>query len=217
MTEPHSSPKPFDHLFVSQLNELFRWRRDVRRFQTRPIDESLLTELIYSCLNAPSVGNSQPWRFVVVKDQRARHAVCKNFEKSNDLAALANADDSKEHYNKLKLAGLKEAPVHLAVYCDKNPVEGKGLGRQSMPETLEYSVVLAIGQLWYSALAHGIGLGWVSILDPDEINATLDTPDNWRLIAYLCMGYPEEQHSDPELVRENWQGPTDYDTKLFYR
>mgnify|MGYP000574150900 CR=1 FL=1 len=75
MTEPHSSPKPFDHLFVSQLNELFRWRRDVRRFQTRPIDESLLTELIYSCLNAPSVGNSQPWRFVVVKDQRARHAV----------------------------------------------------------------------------------------------------------------------------------------------
>jgi 5,6-dimethylbenzimidazole synthase len=108
-------------------------------------------------------------------------------------------------YSRLKLAGLDDAPEHLAVFCDTQTETGHGLGRQTMPEMLEYSTVIAVHTLWLAARIYGLGIGWVSILDPLEVTRVLETPSNWKLIAYLCIGYPEEEHQDPELVRYDWE------------
>jgi len=105
----------------------------------------------------------------------------------------------------LKLEGLSQAPVHLAVCADEATAQGAGLGRQTMPETIRYSVVAAIQTLWLAARAEGLGVGWVSILDPAEIKRTLDLPADWSFIAYLCLGWPEEEHADPELERHGWE------------
>ena len=110
-------------------------------------------------------------------------------------------------YASLKLAGLAEAPVHLAIFVDEGTVSGEGLGRKTMPEMLHYSAVMAIHTLWLAARALGIGVGWVSILDPADVNRVLEVPASWRLIAYLCVGYPAEEHVRPELERTGWQAP----------
>ena len=124
--------------------------------------------------------------------------------------ALADYDGERaETYAGLKLAGLRDAPVHLAVFCDHATELGYGLGRRTMPEMLAYSVVGCITALWLAARARGIGLGWVSILDADAVAATLDVDDAWQLIGYLCIGYPIEEHADPELQRHGWQERVD--------
>ncbi len=195
----------FDADFVRELAELFRWRRDVRRFRSDPVGNDRIDELVALATLAPSVGHSQPWRFVSVESDARRRAVIENFERCNADALASYEDETAALYARLKLAGLREAPVHLAVFCDIETEIGRGLGRMTMPETLCYSVVAAIQNLALAARARGLGVGWVSILDPCEIATLLDVPAVWRLIAYLCIGYPQEEHLDPELERYGWQ------------
>ncbi|MFD0937437.1 5,6-dimethylbenzimidazole synthase, partial [Methylobacterium trifolii] len=111
----------------------------------------------------------------------------------------------RARYRDLKLAGLREAPVHLAVFCDEATEAGHGLGRATMPEALRYSVVGAVQSFWLAARAFGLGVGWVSILEPEPVRTILDVPEAWRLVAYLCVGTPQEEHRDPELERHGWQ------------
>jgi 5,6-dimethylbenzimidazole synthase len=118
---------------------------------------------------------------------------------------------------RLKLAGLEEAPVHLAVFADEATEIGSGLGRQTMPETLHYSVVAAIQTLWFAARAEGLGLGWVSILEPAIVCRILEVPESWTLVAYLCIGLPVEEHLDPELDRHHWQERLDVGRVIFKR
>lgn len=198
-------PPEFDAGFCRRLEELYRWRRDVRRFRSDPLDATLLDRLLALAALAPSVGNSQPWRFVKVDDPGRRAAVRCNFEAANQAALAAYQGERAALYARLKLAGLDAAPVHLAVFGDEATPHGCGLGRATMPETLAYSVVGAVHALWLAARAHGVGIGWVSILDADDVRRRLDVPSTWRLIAYLCVGYPEEEHLDPELERHGWQ------------
>ena len=195
----------FDAAFREQLRALFRWRRDVRRFRTDPLPESTVESLIAAACLAPSVGNSQPWRFVIVEDADRRDAVRRTFLGCNRTALDAYDGERAQAYAKLKLAGLEEAPVHLAVFVERDPALGHGLGRRTMPETLEYSAVIAVHAFWLAARAEGIGVGWVSILDPEEIRSCLEMPPDTSLVAYLCVGYPEEEHLDPELERNRWQ------------
>ncbi|WP_310348874.1 5,6-dimethylbenzimidazole synthase [Methylobacterium sp. BE186] len=197
----------FDASFRETLAELFAWRRDVRRFRPEPIAEADLRACLDLAHRSPSVGNSQPWRFVRVSDAARRAAVVASFERCNSAAASAYADERAALYRTLKLAGLREAPVHLAVFCDEATGTGHGLGRATMPEMLRYSVVGAVQGFWLAARSFGIGVGWVSILDPDCVSRSLDVPTSWHLVAYLCVGYPVEEHLDPELVRHGWQGP----------
>jgi 5,6-dimethylbenzimidazole synthase len=199
------APPDFDARFRNRLTELFLWRRDVRRFRTEPVAPQVLDQLIRLASLAPSVGNSQPWRFVKVDDGNRRAAVRRNFEACNRAALASYSGDRASLYARLKLAGLERAPVHLAVFADTTTALGAGLGRQTMPETLQFSVVCAVHSLWLAARAHGIGLGWVSILDPDEVARIVDVPRTWSLVAYLCLGYPDEEHLDPELARAGWQ------------
>ncbi len=196
--------------FRMQLDSLLIWRRDVRRFDNRPIDAKIIQELLDSACLAPSVGNAQPWRFVSVQSEAVRLSITTHVDAENRKAANAYADQQiQSEYQKLKLHGLREAPVHLAVFCDDDAADGRGLGRQTMPETMAYSVVMAVHNLWLTARARDIGLGWVSILEPNKVSAMLDVPDDWRFIAYLCIGYPAQESDEPELVKLGWQDRID--------
>ena len=147
-----------------------RWRRDVRRFRPDPIDPRLIETLLALASHAPSVGLSQPWRFVLVETSARRAAVRENFSKANETALNGYAGERQARYARLKLEGLSQAPVHLAVCADEATGQGHGLGRQTMPETIRYSVVAAIQTLWLAARAEGLGVGWVSILDPEAVS-----------------------------------------------
>ncbi|MBD8907409.1 5,6-dimethylbenzimidazole synthase [Methylorubrum zatmanii] len=199
------SPPAFDDAFRAQLATLLAWRRDVRRFRADPVDEATLRTCLDLAALAPSVGNSQPWRFVRVADVGRRAKVIESFERCNAAACESYSNERRNLYARLKLAGLREAPVHLAVFCDSGTQAGHGLGRATMPEMLRYSVAACIHAFWLAARAHGLGVGWVSILEPGIVARALDVPESWDLVAYLCVGLPVEEHADPELVRHGWQ------------
>lgn len=200
-----SGPPDFDDAFRDRFRALLAWRRDVRRFRPDPVDEATLDGLLDLACLAPSVGNSQPWRFVRVDDPVRRARVRANFERANADALAAQTAAGRPHYARLKLAGLAVAPVQLAVFCETATDQGHGLGRATMPETLAYSAVTAVHTLWLAARTHGLGVGWVSILDPAPMAVDLEVPAEWRFIAYLCLGHPVEEHDDPELERAGWQ------------
>jgi 5,6-dimethylbenzimidazole synthase len=218
MTEtPNPSPRQFDREFRESFRDLILWRRDVRRFRRDPIDPALIDSLLELASHAPSVGHCQPWRFVLVESSERRQLVKASFARAN-AEALKNYDgDQRTQYARLKLEGLEDAPVHLAVFADETTPTGSGLGRGTMPETLRYSVVAAVQTLWLAARAEGLGIGWVSILEPDTIRAALDVSDSWTLVAYLCIGRPVEEHLDPELDRYRWQQRLDVSKMILKR
>jgi 5,6-dimethylbenzimidazole synthase len=198
-------PPVFDAAFRARLHELFAWRRDVRHFRSDPLPAGAIDRLIETACLAPSVGLSQPWRFVLVDDPGRRAAIRADFAECNAAALAAQAPERAARYARLKLAGLDDAPCQLAVFADPDPAQGHGLGRVTMPEMVEYSAVAALHTLWLAARAEGIGLGWVSILDPAAVRAILDVPAAWRLIGYLCLGYPAAEDDVPRLEREGWE------------
>lgn len=197
---------PFDDAFRNDLHTLLRWRRDVRRFRREPLPEGMLDRLIATACLAPSVGLSQPWRFITVDDPGRRAALRDLFARCNAEAAADYAGDRADRYAALKLAGLDDAPAQVAVFSDRDTPSGHGLGRRTMPEMADYSVVTAIHTLWLAARAEGVGLGWVSILDPGAMAGILDVPRHWRFIGHLCIGYPEAASDTPELERAAWEG-----------
>ncbi len=138
----------------------------------------------------------------------ARRAVQDSFRSCNARALATYSGERARVYAELKLEGLQQAPVEFAVFCDRATDQGHSLGRTTMPETLDYSVVASVMTFWLAARAFGLGVGWVSILDPDGVRQSLDVPSDWRLIAYLCVGWPLEEHVDPELERFGWQSRT---------
>jgi 5,6-dimethylbenzimidazole synthase len=203
--------------FREALAALFAWRRDVRRFRPDPVDPDLVERLIAQCGLAPSVGLSEPWRFVLVESATARCAALENFEAANAEALAGYSGDQARLYAGLKLSGMRDAPVQIAVFCDEETPQGAGLGARTMPEMRRYSVVCAVMQLWLSARAEGLGAGWVSILDPDRLGSDLNVPEDWRLIAYLCLGWPEEEHVDAELERAGWADRLGTDNRVLTR
>jgi 5,6-dimethylbenzimidazole synthase len=198
-------PTDFDDAFRARLRDLLVWRRDVRRFRRDPLPAGTLERLIHLACLAPSVGLSQPWRFAVVDDPVRRAAVRDNFERCNADALAAQSSERAAAYARLKLAGLDDAPCHLAVFADRSTAQGHGLGRQTMPEMIEYSAVTAVHTIWLAARAEGIGVGWVSILEPVSVAAILDVPSHWKFIAYLCLGFPQAEDDVPDLERKGWE------------
>ena len=201
---PANGAPDFDEAFRRQLDNLIVWRRDVRRFRSDPLPPETVERLLATACLAPSVGLSEPWRFVLVENPALRRSVRDNFLRSNAAAATDYKDERAARYARLKLAGLDEAPVHLAVFADRSTLQGYGLGRRTMPEAADYSVVTAIHTLWLTARAEGIGMGWVSILDPAPLGALLDVPAHWRFIGYFCLGIPAEADDVPSLERQGW-------------
>jgi 5,6-dimethylbenzimidazole synthase len=195
---------PFDEAFRLRLRDLLIWRRDVRRFRVDPLPAGTLERLFEVACLAPSVGLSQPWRFIVVSDPGRREVVRDTFKACNADAARSYTGEMASKYAALKLAGLEEAPCQFAVFADRATPVGHGLGRRTMPEMAEYSAVAAVSMMWLAARAEGIGMGWVSILDPARMNEILDVPNSWRFIGYFCLGYPQAESDRPELERAGW-------------
>jgi len=200
----HRAPE-FDAEFRERLRDLLKWRRDVRRFKRTKLPEGAIERLISIACLSPSVGLSEPWRFVLVEDAGRRAAIRQCFEECNAQALKMQSPDRAALYARLKLAGLDDAPCQLAVFADRSTAQGGGLGRLTMPETLDYSVVMAVHTLWLTARAEGLGMGWVSILDPARVAAILDVPQHWIFIGYLCVGYPVQEDDTPALEREGWE------------
>lgn len=205
LAPPASSPPSFEGAFQADLDTLLTWRRDVRRFRTDPVPESVVEALLARAHLAPSVGNSQPWRFVRVRSPERIEAVAADFTACNARARAAQPAERQAAYAALKVEGLREAPVQMAVFCDDTTTQGHGLGQATMPETRAYSVVLAIHTLWLAARAQGLGVGWVSILSPEVVTRSLEVPSGWRFIAWLCIGWPEQALGIPELETAGWQ------------
>lgn len=206
----------FDETFRETLDTLLLWRRDVRRFATTPLEPGVVEHLIERACLAPSVGYSQPWRFVLAESSQVRSAIRASFLSCNREALAEYAGERARRYAELKLAGLDDAPVQLAVFADTGTESGHGLGQRTMPGMLQYSVVTAVHTLWLVARAWGIGVGWVSIVDPVAVRASLDVPVSWDLVAYLCIGYPEAESQTPELSRAGWQS-ADPESRLVHR
>ncbi len=195
----------FSDDFRTQFDLLLRLRRDVRRFRTDPVDEAVLMRCLDAFRLAPSVGLSEPWRVIRVDSPSARAAAMENFRVSNEQALAGYSGDKAQLYSRLKLTGMQEAPVQPAIFCDDSTDKGMGLGARTMPEMRRYSVVTAITLFWLRLRSEGLGMGWVSILNPEQVGRDLKVPDSWRLIGYFCIGSPEDVSKTPELERAGWE------------
>lgn len=187
---------------LKTLTNIITSRRDVRgnNFTNKKISNKKLNIILNSALNAPSVGYSQPWQFIIVNDEK-RDLVYKHFKKSFDKSKKKFLD--KPVYSSLKLEGIKESNINIAVYYKKS--KNDILGQTYMKRTGEYSVVCAILNMWLTARVLNIGMGWVSILKPKKINKIFDMNKNeFKFIAYLCFGYTKEFYSEPELKKLKW-------------
>ncbi len=207
----------FDADFRARFNDLLRWRRDVRHFRTDAVPPADMLDLLEAACLSPSVGNAQPWRFVRVESPAIRAQLARDVDAASAAAGARYDAERRDRYTALKLHGLREAPEIMAVFSDEHPQAGHGLGIATMPEMLRYSTVTAINSLWLAARAKGIGMGWVSIVDPAAVARLLDVPGDWVLIALLCIGYPLEESDVPELERRGWQDREAWADKLFTR
>ncbi len=212
-----ASPPDFSDDFVEELHTLFRWRRDVRTFRRDALPDGTFERLVRIARLAPSVGFSQPWRFVCVDEASRRAMVKASFEACNADALGGQAPERQALYARLKLAGLDDAPIQFAVFAEPDSSRGHGLGQKTMPQTSAYSAVLAVHTLWLAARAENIGLGWVSILDPASVVSALDVPREWMFIGYFCLGYAAADDDRPALERAGWEQACDLDEILLKR
>ncbi len=187
------------------IERVLRARRDVRgnRFTDRDLSDSDLERILAAATTAPSVGYSQPWEFVIIRDPSIKNAVAKIFEFENLRAQTQFENDRALQYAKLKLEGITETPVNIAVFY--TPSDKPVLGQTSMPDMGEYSVVCAVQNMWLMARAMNIGIGWVSIINPDKVKNILNAPKQNKLIAYLCVGHVDQFLEKPELETLRWE------------
>ncbi len=191
----------------SSLKNIILHRRDIRgnRFLNKEIEPDILNELLNSAIHAPSVGFSQPWEFVLIKDLEKRDSIYQEFKKQNEKAKEIFKD--KELYKELKLEGIKESYLNIAVLYKK---PNKAILGQTVQKKMgEYSVVCAIQNMWLTARAYNIGIGWVSILRPKKIKEILDISKEYKLVGYLCVGYVENFLDIPELEIIGWDKKRD--------
>lgn len=181
-------------------------RRDIRRFSGEPISDAVVSRLLDAAHHAPSVGFSQPWDFVVVRDDETKAAISSIAERAIAAAREGYREPQKSDFGQLKLEGIADAPVNICVTCDPTRDAPHVLGRNTMQEMDVYSTCLAVQNLWLAARAEGVGVGWVSFLYPHELRDVLDIPPHIRPVAYLCVGYPEDGFpQEPVLQREGWR------------
>jgi 5,6-dimethylbenzimidazole synthase len=180
-------------------------RRDVREFRPEPVAESVLARILNAAHHAGSVGFMQPWNFIIIRSPAVKQQVYDCFQEENRRAAENYEGERRQFYRRLKLAGILEAPLNLAVTCDRRRGGPHVLGRNTIPDTDLYSTCCAIQNLWLAARAEGIGVGWVSILDSERVKQILGIPPELLLVAYLCLGYPVRFEDRPLLESVGWE------------
>lgn len=187
------------------LEEMMLHRRDVRgnNFTDKNVEDDVIEKILQAASLAPSVGFSQPWEFVIVRDEAIKNQVVDSFEQANAAAEKLFSGEKQKLYSKLKLEGIREAPINIAVFY--KPSTKPVLGQTSMAEAGEYSVVCAIQNMWLMSRVLNVGMGWVSILNADSVKNILKSPPENKLVAYLCLGYVKEFLDTPELERLKWE------------
>jgi len=197
--------KIFNAADSQKLKEIMQYRRDVRgnRFIDKEVSSQVIDQLLEAALFAPSVGYSQPWQFIIIDEQTIKQKVFNSFTDENNKAKTLFKNQKSSTYNQLKLEGILEAPINIAVFYSpsKEPV----LGQTSMADMGKYSVVCAIQNIWLMARSLNIGVGWVSIVDPEKVKTAVKAPQKSELVAYLCVGYVSEFLDEPELKTAKWQ------------
>ena len=201
---------------IETLENIILSRRDVRgnRFIDKDISKEDLEKILFAGVNAPSVGFSQPWEFVVVKDTTIRNKIKQSFFEENEKAADLFEGKKGDAYTQLKLEGISESALNIAVFY--KPKDHPVLGQTAMKEAGVFSVVCAIQNMWLMARALEVGLGWVSILDPNKVKAILNAPEDRQLIGYLCLGHVDFFYENPELEKLKWEKRKTIDEVLIY-
>lgn len=191
-------------------------RRDVRRFRSDPIPDEVLQRILQAAAHAPSVGYMQPWNFLLIRDGQIRKNIHDAFVVANNEAKEMFEDERKEAYAALKLEGIKESALNICITCDRSRFGKVILGRTHQPDMDLYSSVCAVQNLWLAARAEGIGVGWVSIIKPEDLQSVLQLPENVVPIAYLCVGYTDVFASEPELKTYGWLPEIPLDDLIYY-
>ncbi len=208
-----------DHAFSeSEREAVYRAifeRRDCRRFLPDPLPDSVVSRLLVAAHHAPSVGFMQPWNFILIRSAEVRSRIKAAFERANQSAAELFDGDKGTLYRDLKLEGILDSPLNLCVTCDRSRQGPVVLGRTIQPEMDLYSTVCAVQNLWLAARAEGVGVGWVSIIDPADLRLILGIPDTIVPIAYLCLGRVPEFPDTPELQRLGWLSRIDLEPLVF--
>ncbi|WP_406854003.1 5,6-dimethylbenzimidazole synthase [Alsobacter sp. KACC 23698] len=190
-------------------------RRDVRgEFLPDAVPEDVLQRILRAAHHAPSVGFMQPWDFIIVQSRATKARLHEAFRVANDEAAAQFEPDRAAAYRRLKLEGIRDAPVGVCVTCDRNRAGAVVLGRTHQPDMDIYSTVCAVQNLWLAARAEGVGVGWVSIIRPEDLRDVLGIPREIVPIAYLCLGYASAFHEKPELEKRGWATRADLDQRL---
>tara|TARA_B100000470_G_scaffold203344_1_gene176738 strand:- start:387 stop:1097 length:711 start_codon:yes stop_codon:yes gene_type:complete len=180
-------------------------RRDVRsHFTSKPIKDDILSKILHAAHHAPSVGFSQPWNFILIKDVNTKKKIKESFEEEKNRSSQLVEEPKRSKYLSFKLEGILESPVNLCVTYDPTKFGPFVIGRSSIPEAGLYSVCCAIQNLWLSARTEGIGLGWVSILSNEILKEVLDLPEHVIPVAYLCLGHVDEFADKPDLQTAGW-------------
>ncbi len=219
MTERDDSsiPVEFTEAERKALYKAIYLRRDVREhFLPRAIPDAVLRRLLDAAHHAGSVGFMQPWSFVVIRSEEVKKGVKELFQQANQEAAKVFEGERRELYSRLKLEGILESPVNLCVTCDPTRNGPHVLGRHTIRETDVYSTCCAIQNLWLAARVEGIGMGWVSILDPVLLREALNIPQQIVPVAYLCLGYVREFLRQPQLESVGWLPRAPLDELIFY-
>lgn len=208
-----------EHFATQECDTLYRViraRRDIRHFTSDPIPPEVLKRILAAAHHAPSVGFMQPWNFILITSRTVRQQIRELFDKANahELAKLVH-DQRQTLYRTLKLEGILEAPLNIAVTCDRRRDQPFVLGRAPMPEADLFSTCLAVQNLWLAARAEGVGVGWVSILDYPEVGRLLELPPGVQLVAYLCLGYPVAFPPRPLLEEVGWKNRAPLETLVY--
>ena len=193
-------------MVAMDVYEAIRKRRDVRSwFSGRHIENEVLSRILDAGNRAPSVGLSQPWNFIIIRNIETRKKIKSIVEAKRGEFYESLPDGKREKFRNIKVEGIMESDLNICVTCDSTRKGPDILGRATIPETSEYSVVLSIENMWLAARAEGIGMGWISFFDPEDIKPVLGIPENIKIIAYLAVGYLNEDHDIPELEEKGWE------------
>lgn len=187
------------------LDEVIATRRDIRTdFTMDPIDDAALTRILSAAHRAPSVGLSQPWDFVIVRDEVRRRRVQQLAAQQRDAYAASLPGGRARRFDGLKVEAILSTPLNIVVTCDPTRGGPYTLGRHADPRMAPFSVATAVENLWLAARAEGIGVGWVSFFDPDALRDALDLPGHLQVVAYLCVGHVRAFPEAPELALSGW-------------
>jgi 5,6-dimethylbenzimidazole synthase len=209
-------PHAFSDAERAAVYRAIRERRDVRRFVPGPLPDALLGRLLRAAAHAPSVGYMQPWNFLVVRDEGVRRQVHAAFLRANAHARTLFPPERAGRYAELKLEGILESALNLCVTCDRGRFGPVVLGRTCQPDVDLFSAVCAVQNLWLAARAEGVGVGWVSILEPDDLRRILALPEGVVPVAYLCLGRTDAFAPEPELKTRGWLPEVPLEDLVYY-